>query len=319
LLIERAAIAAIAVIFLGWCAYTRTSDARAFILVDGKPVVCVSSERDAQAVLGKIKSSTGCDPAEIEFKQDVVIARAPRDANPVSRHMAMRVVGGAVQPVFERWAVLADGKPVVAVPSRTMAAEVLELAKLKFGQKVTNLAEEPQFKQSVTVQTVPVSPSIYRKSAREAVKFIFEEGPRTTTEGYYTVKRGDLAGEIAARHHLKLAQLWGINPGVNLNRLRIGDKIKVSKTESAKPKLVVVVRDQSDVVESIRPPLQRVSSTRMYAGKVAEISPGAWGKRQATVATLYENGRRVGREIIHEEIIREPVPRRIAVGIKPRM
>ena len=318
LLIERVLFGIVALAVICSWAHGRFADGNAFILVNGKPLVCLSSEKDAREVLQQLKTGTGCDPSEIEFKEDVIVARAPRDARPVSRHRAMGAIRDAVSPVVPKWAIIVDGKPIVAVPSRTAAGEVLDLAKLKFGKLARNLSEEPQFKEKVTVDIAAVSPAIYRSTAEEALAYVFEPRREEPRDAVYVVKRGDLAGEVASRFNLKLAELWALNPGVNLHHLQIGDRIRVKCAPRPAAKLTVIVRDQSERIERVRPPIQRVSSARMYLGKTVELSPGRSGRRKVKVATVYENGRKVGSEIMEEEILREPVPRRIAEGIKPR-
>jgi len=64
--------------------------------------------------------------------------------------------------------------------------------------------------------------------------------------------------------------------------------------------------------------VQRVSSAQLYEGNSTVLSQGRAGERRVKVATVYENGRRTGSEILSEEILREPSPRRIAMGIKHR-
>lgn len=318
LLIERVLFGAVALIVLCWWAHGYLADGKAFILVNGKPVVCLSSERDARHMLQQMKKGTGCEPSEIEFKEDVIVARAPRDARPVSRHRAMGAVRGLVSPIVPKWSIIVNGRPVVAVPSRTVAGEVLDLAKLKFGKLAKNLCEEPQFKGKVTVDVAAVDPTIYRKTTEEALSYLFEPGRAETRDAAYVVKQGDLAGEIASRSGVKLADLWAMNTGVNLNHLHIGDRIRVRSSVAPQAKLTVIVRDQCERIEPIPPPVQRVSSARMYVGKRVELSPGRSGKRHVKAAAIYENGRKVGSEILEEQILRAPVPRRVAEGIKAR-
>lgn len=319
LLVERVCIAAAALVLLAFWIAGQLAGCKSFILVDGKPVVCVPSERDARELLDEIKTDTGLDPNEIQFRQSVTVARAPRDAQPVSRHKALGVVRRVVSPVAPRWAILVNGKPVVAVPDRETAGETLDLAKLRFGKLVPNLAEEPQFKEEVRVEVASVDTSVFRKTAEEAVKLLFDTPGRSVSEEFYTVRRGDIAGSIATRQGMKLEDLWAMNPGINLNRLQIGDRLRVGrKDDSSRPGLTVVVRDRSEHIERIPPPVQRVSSAQMFTGKTAEISPGRSGQRRVVAVTIYENGRKAGSEILEEKILREPQPRRIAVGIKPR-
>lgn len=318
LLIERICAAVIAFILITTWGIGRIRGDKSMIVVDGKPVVCVPSEQEAKGVIQEVKRITGCDPAEIEFRQEVRVARAPRDARPVSRHMAVRAVRHMVSPVVPRWSVIVDGRPIVAVPDRKTAGDVLELAKMKYGQMVKNLAEEPQFKGNVTVDVAAINPALYCKTAEQAVKLIFDSPVPVKRDAVYFVEDGDTASSIASRHGLSLDDLDSLNPGVTLDRLQIGDKINIKETQAGKARLTVVVRDQSDRIESMRPPIQRVSSATLYAGKTVELSPGTSGRHQIKVATIYENGRKVGSEILEETILRDPTPRRIAVGIKSR-
>jgi LysM repeat protein len=318
LYIERTIIAFIAIVLFALWARGQINNTKSLIVVDGKAVACVPSEADAMEILQQVKKKTGCDPAEIEFKEDVVVTRAPRNARPVSRHKAMRTVERVLSPVVPRWAIIVDGKPVVALPSRTIAGEVLDLAKFKFGKLAVNLAEEPQFKENVTVDIAPVNPEIYCKTAAEAIERLFAPAERSTQDSIYTVKKGDIAASIAARHGISLEKLWTLNPGVNLHKLQVGDKIRVRTTKPGKPKLTVIVRDQFDRVETIPAPVRQISSAELYVGKSMELTPGRSGLRKIRVAAIYENGRKTGSEIISEEILRKPIPRKIAVGIKPR-
>lgn len=47
------------------------------------------------------------------------------------------------------------------------------------------------------------------------------------TKKYYTVRSGDTFGRIAQRHRLSQSQLKRLNPRININRLSIGQKIRV--------------------------------------------------------------------------------------------
>ncbi|MCL5105241.1 MAG: G5 domain-containing protein [Armatimonadetes bacterium] len=318
LLIERGIIAIIILGLTATWAVGHFRSGKSFIIVDGKPVACVTSEADAEDVLHQIKSKTGCNPSEIQFKEEVRVARAPFDARPVSRHMAYNAVRGVVSPLVPRWAIIVNGRPLVAVPNRKVAGEALDMAKLKFGKMVANLAEEPQIKENVTVDVAAVEPGIYCKTAEEAVNMLFSPVRAVKTDAIYHVKDGDMAVSIASRHGISLDELTAINPGVNLARIHIGDKLNIKATKDPGPRLTVVVRDQSEREEKVRPPVQRVSSAKLPNGKEIELAPGRPGLRRVKVATIYENGRQVGSEVVSEEILREASPRRIAVGIKSR-
>lgn len=50
---------------------------------------------------------------------------------------------------------------------------------------------------------------------------------QSTQVKYYTVKSGDTFGKIAQRHGKSISQLRQLNPGVNIDKLRLGQKLRV--------------------------------------------------------------------------------------------
>lgn len=49
----------------------------------------------------------------------------------------------------------------------------------------------------------------------------------TAQKQYYTVRTGDTFGKIAQRHRLSISQLSKLNPGVNVNRISVGQRLRV--------------------------------------------------------------------------------------------
>lgn len=315
LMIERCVFGGIALVVLLVWTIGHFVDSKSLILVDGKPVVCVRTARDARDILSSIKSRAGCDPTEITFKQDVRVARAPGNANPMSRSRAYRAVLRMVSPVVPKWAIIVDGTPIVAVADKATAGDVLEQAKRKYGEMAKNLAEEPQFKENVTVDIAAVDPAIYRKNAAEALKYVFSDTAAVSHDAVYTVEKGDVAGAIATKCGVKMADLAAMNAGRNLAHLQIGDRIRV-KTTSAKPKLTVVVRDMVERTETAPAPVQTISSANLRQGKTCVLWPGSAGQRKVRVETIYENGRKTGADVVDEQILKAPIPRRVAVGTR---
>jgi membrane-bound lytic murein transglycosylase D len=48
-----------------------------------------------------------------------------------------------------------------------------------------------------------------------------------TSKKYYTVRSGDTFGRIAQRNKMSISQLKKLNPGINIDRLNIGQKIRI--------------------------------------------------------------------------------------------
>lgn len=51
--------------------------------------------------------------------------------------------------------------------------------------------------------------------------------PPAATKQYYTVRSGDTFGKVAQRHRLSISQLKKLNPSVNVDRINVGQKLRV--------------------------------------------------------------------------------------------
>ena len=316
--IERTIIALVALVFIGWWISGHFAPRAYAITADGKALAYVATYESAEHVINQVKGAVaGSKPSEVSFKESVEIKKAPADAQIVPEGDAIKSVLGKLTLQVEKYAILVEGVPAVAVDSEEDAAAVLEAAKAKFGSMVSNLMEEPQFKEQVDVQKMPVDLALYKPKQEDALEELLSGG--SGGSGVYVVAPGDVASRIAARLGMALSELESLNPGKNLARLQIGDELRVSKTaDKNKRRLTIIVRNRETKTETIPYRTESISSVKMPAGKEAELSPGRNGSRQVVLATSYENGVRVGSEVIEETIIRNPTPRRVAVGIKPR-
>jgi len=294
------------------------------IQVDGRSVAFLSSKRAAERVIAEVKGGP-----DARFKEEVTIARGSLHDRAMSEPRAKQLLTRAATVMAEAWVIFIDGKPSIAVPSEEMAASVLNRARDRYGVMASNLMEVPTFKEDVKVQPayVEAKSKIWTDIDAAVSELVGRPAARESAgrDRVHIVKSGDLASRIAQEYGLNLDQLRQLNPGINLDRLQIGDKLIVgSQTENAAnqseekqahPKLTVVVRDAVTLTETIPYRTEIVSSVRMRPGKRVILSPGRPGLRRIKRALIYENGVKTGSEIVEETILRQPMPERVAVGI----
>lgn len=314
--IERTIILIIAIFFIGQWAFGNFQSRPYVILADGKPIACVKTSDAAAKVIDQIKGAVaGAKPSEVSFRQKIEVRKTDRDAHVLSVNDAVRAALEKLTLRVSKYAILVEGVPVVAVDSQETAGEVLEAAKERYGSLVEHLMEEPRFKEQVDVREMSVDLDIYRPTVERALEDLLRG--KGVSEGVYVVASGDVASKIATRLGMTMSDLEGLNPGKNLHRLQIGDKLKVSRnSDTKKPGLTVIVLDSEEKTEEIRYRTESVSSVKMKAGKEAELSPGRNGLRHVVIATTYENGVRTGADVVEETIIRNAVPRRVSIGIR---
>jgi len=286
------------------------------LVVDGKAIVCVKSKAEAQQSIQAAKSSIpGVKPSEVEFVKTITIRRGRNDCTPVDKKDAAQAIISSVPIKVRKYAILVNGKPAIAVDSEESAAYVLAQVKMNYGKTAKNLLEEPSFKENVSIRKMAVDPKIY-KSEEDAIKFLLAGG----SSSEYTVQAGDIASKIAKRYHMTLEELSRLNPGRNLDRLNIGDKLNVSEKpdEEQTPKLTVVVRNKREQTELIPFRTILVPDPRFFEGKQFELSPGRSGLRRITIVETWENGKLVSKEIAEQVTLRKSISRRVAIGTLKR-
>ena len=326
LIVERAIIAVVLLFILGYYAVVHLITAPYAINVNGKPVAFVASRQVAQSVLSQVKRKG----PKAEFREKVAIGRGSPKETVVSETKAVEALENAATVIVEAWVIFVDGKSGAALPSEQLASQVLNRAREKFGAMVQNLMEIPTFKEDVTVEPILLDASLIKRDVDSALNQLITSASVQEDNGSsaheHIVQNGQIAVRIAKEYGLNLNQLEQLNPGRNLDRLQIGDKIVVGKVPSVKPKaasngkqmnarLTVVVRDSISQTERIPYKTETISSVKLRPGKQILISSGRAGTRRVKRAVTYENGKKTGSEIVEEIIISQPVPKRIAVGI----
>lgn len=332
LLIERLLIALVVLFFVGRYGFAHLLNRPYAIEVDGKAVAYVDSRQTAESVIAAVNKIPGS-----EFKENVTVGRGGRNDEPVALEVAEKALRQASTLMIEAWVLFVDGRPGVALATEEDASQVLNKARERFGSMVENLMEEPTFKEAVTVEPAVVEAALIHYDIEKALDDLVSDAPvqRASSSGgtkrEHIVQSGQIAGAIAQKYGINLDKLAQLNPGRDLARLQIGDRLVVG--ESTKPvsdkahksmeptgaaNITVVVRDLVIQTESIPYRTETISSTQMFEGKQVVLSPGKPGLRRVKRAVTYENGVKTGSEIIEETVISKPQPERVAIGIRKR-
>lgn len=100
------------------------------------------------------------------------------------------------------------------------------------------------------------------------------------------------------------------------------DKIEPGLETNIKDGLVVkvirVLENENAEVVDIPFSIQYKDDPNILIGQTKVENPGETGKKEITFRKVLENGKEVSREILQEKIIKEPVPRIILKGTKPK-
>ena len=137
----------------------------------------------------------------------------------------------------------------------------------------------------------------------------------TDEEKIHEIEKGENTWTIALKYGLKMDDIMKANPGIDSERLQIGQKISLIVP---KPLISVKTKEYIEFVEGIPFETEYEQTDVLYKGDKKIIVHGEEGKREIKGYAVKENGVEVDREIIEEKILSEPKTRVVAEGTKAR-
>ena len=201
-----------------------------------------------------------------------------------------------------------DEEPVAATPYAGALEELLEQLKIGY---VTENTVECSFAETTEIRQQYVD-SGYMMNLGYIAELINDTRQGEVT---YTVELGDTYYGVADKYDLSLAELLEMNPGYDVNLLRVGDVLTVSQ---AVPYLTVVDVERQSAVLDVAYGVTYQDDDTMYQGDSRVISPGEYGKEDVTSNVTYINGEERGRQIVARAMLVQPVNEVQARGTKER-
>jgi LysM repeat protein len=219
----------------------------------------------------------------------------------------------AVQVSAPRAVIYVDGLPVVALPDEAAANQVLEKLKSSANSGIDRPTGTPTFKEDISIKTEPADEQSWADPETAEALLRGESGDEVSV---YSVRNGDTSWKIARKHGLERDELVKLNPGVNLARLRIGQKVHVRG--SGEPVVTVVAEGTSTRTEPLPFGVEIRRSPKMYQGKRETIQKGKPGMQRVTYRIRRENGAEVSREQVSRDVLRHSRTQIVVLGAKPR-
>ena len=153
---------------------------------------------------------------------------------------AMIDVGMAVRIESSRLDREADGKPLIAESESVVVAEapiMNESATPVIEEHHESIAQITEVAKSVEAATESVAAvESVTEQPKQSAETETETKTKSEIEEWYTIKDGDLVGRVAARYGMTLAEIKRLNPGLNVDRVSIGQKIRVKGQPKAEEK-----------------------------------------------------------------------------------
>jgi len=198
----------------------------------------------------------------------------------------------------EAWAININGRNVVAASSKKEADSILEGVKNRYRTEASELISAA-FKEKVTVTKAAVNIKQVMKP-EDAVKFLATGAREPKT---YIVKDGDTIWDIAKAVGMKPGELENANPGLNPDRIKIGQKLNLFEV---KPYVTVITKEIVTAEERIDFQTVYQNTDALYKGEVKIKTAGVYGTREVKYEITKENDKAVASNVIESKVAAEP-------------
>ena len=242
-----------------------------------------------------------------ETKLDTVIGVVPRNEVD-SKETFAENLSEELGLVEYGYTLYVDGEPIAAT---TFAGALEELLDQLTRSYVSENTVECYFKEGVEIREGYVDADLMMNLGTIA-EIINETKAGEVT---YTVESGDSYYYIAELYEMTLDELMDMNPGYDVDLLRVGDVLTIS---NAVPYLTVVNVERQRYVSDVPFDVEYEDDNSMYQGDYKVLSPGEYGKADVTVNVTYINGTETERETVASVLLADPVTELQARGTIPR-
>lgn len=210
--------------------------------------------------------------------------------------------------VMQSYVLTVNGTTVGAADSSSALQSVLDQVAAPY---LTDNTIEHGFVDDVNIVTEYIS----SETTQDASQMLAALTANTSGQTTYAVVDGDTFGAIAQANGMTSSELQALNPGVDINKIYIGQVLTVKETV---PFLSVYTVDKVTYNQAIASPVEYVEDSSMYVGKTKVVTQGSEGAKSVTADVTYVNGQESKREVLSETVVTEATATVIAKGTKEK-
>lgn len=282
------------------------------VFIDNNVIGIVKEQEEIDKVIKEIKNEMKKKyNKEIKLGQEIIIEKIRADKDELT---SIEVIKANLYNILDfkidAYTINIDGKDLVYLESKNEAEKLLQELKEKY------VIKNEEVKEIGFVERVEIKPceiDINKSmSFEDALNYILLGGEEIQK---YKVKPGDTAWDIAIKFGLGLEDLVKANPEINLDKLQIGQEISLNVL---KPYINVKTIEIKEYEEKIPFNLTYEQSSAIYIGEKKIKRSGKEGKKKVYVELVKINGLLNQKNIIKEEILKEPIDAIVLKGTKER-
>lgn len=244
----------------------------------------------------------------IEFDKLLVSNEKLMDPNSIRD-----TISSGLYQQYTSYAIVLNDKDVAIVKNEDEANKVIEEVKKHFedeekqegASEVLNINIKDNLKFEKRIADVSKI-----KDTEAVVDMLVSEKGKTQK---YIVNQGDTIWKISKDNNMSLDAIAALNPGVDMDKLQIGQSINLSISE---PVLNVETTVKVTVDENVPYDTKYVNDDNLYKGQTKVVESGQYGINRLIKQITKLNGKEIASAVISSALVKDPVTRIMAKGTK---
>lgn len=209
------------------------------------------------------------------------------------------------------YGIFINDRMMVVLENETVASGILKNIQNSYaGDRQGVEYESVSFGEKITVQEVGVQ--LGEIWNRKDAEHYLMTGSKTARK--HVVSQGQTFGGIAKIYGLTQAELAASNPGINTEKLYIGQELSLS---FGSPLVTVHSTEIATYYEKIGYGTQYIDNASIYEGETEVKSRGVYGQERTVAEVIRTNGAEISRKILSTEKLSDPVDEVLYRGTKP--
>lgn len=286
---------------------------RAYIVkVNGKEICKVKNQKTVESALQVLKQKYREDAnSEISFTSEVTFEKSRASRNEILKDDALiEALGRNIDFKVQACRIYADGNIIAALKTKEQAEALLKEVQDKSltGADRSNI-KEIGFAEKVELKNEFVD-SLEIAEKEEIIDFIIKGTNEIRT---HKIESGESFWSISRRYNMSLSDLEKANPGVNSEKVKIGQVINLIV-----PKPLISVKTVETITAVVKAEFEQTVefSSSMYKDETSIRVKGVYGEKEVTAEVTKINGIETGRTVLSEKMIKEPKTQIIVKGTK---
>ncbi len=283
---------------------------------EGKFLGYVKNRESALKAIREVKDDIRSYDGSIAVSDDIELMTMLINPEKTTNSEAIRnTIEDDLYKQYTSYVITVNGKEIGALKSRTDAEDIIE--------KTRKYYENQEKRENVQVVDINIKDDIEytervvnnsKVTDKESILKLLTSSIGETKK--CAVKTGDTIWDIAKNNNMSVNDIAKLNPGLNVDKLQIGQNINISVS---RPFLNVETVLKVNTDEGIPYNVTYIKDSNLYKGQTKVVNSGEYGVNRTVKQLKKFNGKVTESKILSTSTVKDPVARVVAQGTKEKV